>query len=338
MLCNTCVCSRRQPRIELSPPQKEKIIVTNSKDEGKLVTFVEFKSFAEERRPYSGRLLSACERIRHTYNSQCATPDFQDLVVDVQSFSEHSGTQSKSRLPQPPSKLNSGRQNNSREDHHPGGGERVINSPTSANTSLLSKRSKAPPGEGLVSMATDKQCRKAILNVIKRPKRVLPECKLFKALSPKLVPCELLGDSYETGQNVKTHYLQFNGKVHNVTAGHIISDIQDLDTEEHKSVYRLSYPEKLKRDELQNLYIGNNMDTPRHARGQLGSDDHKLKHQVLSSGTDTSTAVVRHKHTTVTGEKRKPHFSGTNKPLLSSFLPKVVPEDPHSEMIELYVE
>ena len=336
MLCNTCVCSRRQPRIELSPPQKEKIIVTNSKEEGKLVTFVEFKSFAEEQRPYSGRLLSACERIRHTYNSQCTTPDFQDLVVDVQSFREHSGTQSKSRLPHPASKLNSGRQNNSREDRQQGGGESVMNSSTSANTSLLSKRSKMPPGEGLVCMATDKQCRKAILNV---PKRVLPECKMFKALSPKLLPCDLLGDScYETGQNVKTHYLQFNGKVHNVTAGHIISDIQDLDTEEHKSVYRLSRPEKPKRDELQNLCIGNNVDTPRHSRGQLGSSEHKLKHQVLSSGTDTSTAVVRHKHTTVTGEKRKPHFGGSNKPLLSSFLPKVVPEDPHSEMIELYVE
>lgn len=331
MLCNTCVCSRRQPQIELSPPQKEKIIVTNSKDEGKLVTFVEFKSFAEEQRPYSGRLLSACERIRHTYNSQCATPDFQDQVVGVQSFSEHSGTQSKSRLPQPAS----GQQSNSREDRHPGGGERVINSSTSANTPLLSKRSRVPPEEGLVSMATDKQCRKAILNVIKRPKRVLPECKLFKALSPKLVPCEFLGDSYETGQNVKTHYLQFNGKVHHVTAGHIVSDVQDLDTEEHKSVYRLSCPEKPKRDELQNLYIGN-MDTPRRARGQLGSGKHK--HQMLSSGTDTSTAVVRHKHTTVTGEKKKPHFAGTNKPLLSGFLPKVVPEDPHSEMIELYVE
>ena len=334
-LCNTCVCPRRHPPLQLSPPPKEKILVTNSKDGGKLVTFVEFKSFAEEQRPYSGRLLSACERIRYTYNSQCATPEFQELVVGVQSLSGHSGSQSQGRLPPPASKLNSGRQTTSREDHHQPG-ERV-NSPPVINTSLLSAPPKTPPGEKLVCMATDKQCRKAILNVITRQRRMLPEATLFKTLSPKLLPYELLGESCETSQNVNTHYLQFNGKVHNVTAGHIISDIQDLDNEEHKSVYRLSRLEKPKREEeLQNLYIGNDVDTPRHKRCQLVSDEHK--HQVLSKRRDTTTTVLRHKHTTVTSEKRKLHLSGTKQPLLSGFLPKVVPEDPHNEMIELYVE
>ena len=331
-LCNTGVCPRRQPPLELSPPPKEKIFVTNSKDEGKLVTFVEFKSFAEEQRPYSGRLLSACERIRYTYNSQCATPDFQELVVGVQSFSGHSGSQSQGRLPPPASKLNSGQQTTSREAHHQP--RERVDSPTAINTSAPPK---TPPREKLVCMATDKQCRKAILNVITRQRRMLPEAKLFKTLSPKLLPYELLGESCETSQNVNTHYLQFNGKVHNITAGHIITDIQDLDNEEHKSVYRLSRLEKPKREEeLQNLYIGNDVDSPRHTRCQLGSDEHK--HQVLSKRKDTTTTVLRHKHVTATGEKRKLHLSGTKKPLLSGFLPKVVPEDPHNEMIELYVE
>ena len=331
-LCNAGVCPRRQPPLQLSPPPKESIIVTNSKDEGKLVTFVEFKSFVEEQRPYSGRLLSACERIRHIYNSQCATPDFQELVVGVRSFS---GSQSQGRLPLPASKLNSGQQTTGREDHHQLG-ERV-HSPPVINTSLLSAPPKTPPGEKLVCMATDKQCRKAILNVITRQRRTLPEAKLFKTLSPKLLPCEYLGESCETSQNINTHYLQFNGKVHNVTAGHIITDIQDLDNEEHKSVYRLSRLKKPKREEeLQNLYIGNDVDTPRHMRCQLGSDEHK--HEVLSKTRDTTTTVLRHKRTTVTGEKRTLHLSGTKKPLLSGFLPKVVPEDPHNEMIELYVE